>query len=117
MIMKRVIGFLVLAVISSSAQAEFAHDKDASPRVLFGIEKLKSAIASAAFRVDPAVIVAKIGSPLHGPANQPIPFPEGFALQSRDDGTVHVIGADDSGCLYGCLELASRIRASKQIPK
>jgi len=42
--------------------------------------------------------------------------PEGFCLRSIDNGTVEVIGADQSGVLYGCLELADRIRAAKAMP-
>jgi hypothetical protein len=42
--------------------------------------------------------------------------PEGFRLRSLDDGTVALLGADQSGVLYGCLELAKRIRAAKAMP-
>jgi len=42
--------------------------------------------------------------------------PEGFRLRSLDEGAVAVAGADQSGVLYGCLELAKRIRAAKAMP-
>ncbi len=38
---------------------------------------------------------------------------EGFRLKSLDNGSVEIVGADQSGVLYGCLELAERIRARK----
>ena len=34
----------------------------------------------------------------------------------RRDGTITITGGDDSGALYGCLELARRIREPKQLP-
>jgi len=42
--------------------------------------------------------------------------PEGFRLKGAGKGSVAVTGADQSGVLYGCLELAKRIRAAKAIP-
>lgn len=43
--------------------------------------------------------------------------PEGFRLESGGKaGDVSVTGADPSGVLYGCLELAGRIRANRAIP-
>jgi alpha-glucuronidase len=39
-----------------------------------------------------------------------LPAKEGFALVSSSNGWILVGGGDDSGVLYGCLELANRIR-------
>ncbi len=41
---------------------------------------------------------------------------EGFLLASCGDGNVAVIADDDSGALYGCLELARRVREVGQLP-
>lgn len=42
---------------------------------------------------------------------------EGFVLLGLDDGVTVVAGKDDSGTLYGCLALASKIRDKGEIPK
>jgi len=42
--------------------------------------------------------------------------PEGFTLKSGKQDITVVAGADDSGILYGCLELAERIGQCKKIP-
>lgn len=41
---------------------------------------------------------------------------EAFRLESSDSGSVQIIGGDDSGLLYGCLELARRIKETGGIP-
>ncbi|WP_443939433.1 alpha-d-galacturonidase [Pedobacter sp. MW01-1-1] len=41
---------------------------------------------------------------------------EGFAIYTLKN-KIYVIGADDSGALYGCLELSNRITEAKGIPK
>ena len=42
---------------------------------------------------------------------------EGFVLATTHGGWILVEGGDDSGALYGCLELAKRIRESGALPK
>jgi len=42
--------------------------------------------------------------------------PEGLRLRSLNNGSVEVIGADDSGVLYGCLELAEQTRNAGAVP-
>ena len=42
--------------------------------------------------------------------------PEGFVIASWGDALLAVVGADDSGTLYGCLELAKRITDGKRLP-
>ncbi len=44
------------------------------------------------------------------------PGKEGFVLVGGEDRTIVVAGADDSGTLYGCLELADRVRAAGALP-
>src|SRR5580765_8200163 len=45
------------------------------------------------------------------------PGREGFHIVAHNDGIITVGGGDDSGALYGCLELAKRIRESGSLPK
>jgi hypothetical protein len=44
------------------------------------------------------------------------PGPEGFQLDTCPDGTFAVTGGDDSGALYGCLELARRVAEGGKLP-
>src|SRR4029453_5553006 len=48
----------------------------------------------------------------HGGADKP----EGFTIQTTADGTTAIMGNDDSGALYGCLELAGRVRETRKFP-
>jgi hypothetical protein len=88
--------FLTAVVVAS---AHVTHAPDAAPRVLYGVERLQKALPPNA----PPIVVRTTG----GPAK-----PEGFAITVAPDNTITVAGADDSGALYGCLELADRIRAN-----
>mgnify|MGYP001549467196 CR=1 FL=1 len=44
------------------------------------------------------------------------PGPEGFVLATCRGGVTAVAGGDDSGALYGCMELARRVRESGRLP-
>ncbi len=44
------------------------------------------------------------------------PGKEGFVLGAWSNELVAVVSSDDSGALYGCLELAKRIRAAGRLP-
>lgn len=91
--------FFLSVLLATAAAAEISHAPDASPRVLYGIERLRQVLPADA----PMVIVAADGR---------FPEPEGFAILQSKNGRVTILGADDSGALYGCLELADRIRAN-----
>jgi len=49
----------------------------------------------------------------HGPE----PKKEGFYLETCPGGLTVVVGGNDVGALYGCLELAERIRKKGQVPR
>jgi hypothetical protein len=108
---------------------------NAAPRVEFGaariVEALKSVgIDSAIVRGDAItepsreIAVATIGQPAFKLLIRSGVFKlksgeserEGFILSTASDGGTGVDGADDSGTLYGCLELAKRIHESRRIP-
>ena len=44
------------------------------------------------------------------------PKPEGFLMQSDPAGLIRIWGGDDSGALYGCVELAQRIHDTGKLP-
>ncbi|MDB4919544.1 hypothetical protein [Mucilaginibacter sp.] len=45
-----------------------------------------------------------------------IPRKEGFAINSAANNII-IVGADNSGALYGCLELIDRLKAGHQLPQ
>jgi hypothetical protein len=101
------LAIVLLAAASVNAAATVVVDADASPRVLYGREKLEHAIQAAGIESG-RVVVSKSG----GDATKK----EGFRLATGPNGAITVTGNDDSGALYGCLELARRIRASRKLP-
>lgn len=102
-------------------------------RVSFGIEKLTQSLEAAGYEVQvstqqplpqennmlligalqDASVIATLAR--KGWTPEKIPGKEGFTLRS-DDRTWLVAGADASGTLYGCLELADRVRALGALP-
>ena len=86
---------------------------NASPRVEFGAEKLVEAFKS----VGEEAVVIRSDKILPGPRiwlNQPRDpkaGKEGFIVERNDKNGLAIRYSDDSGALYGCLELAKRIRA------
>ncbi|HEX9781910.1 MAG TPA: hypothetical protein VGA56_04150, partial [Opitutaceae bacterium] len=99
---------------------------DASPRVLFGAARLEAALAGISADPSLRVVAARADQPavkaliedgqLDTRATAGL-APEGFLLTRGGDGTVLVVGADDSGVLYGCLEVADRVRAARAVPE
>ncbi|HEU4904428.1 MAG TPA: hypothetical protein VFT06_16595, partial [Flavisolibacter sp.] len=106
---------------------------DASSRILFGADRLYVSLKGAGYAVrqvkdndpgryaSPLVVVCTKGDRLSQKASAkglPSSLPakkEGFSLVSKAGNTT-IIGTDPSGALYGCLELAERIRGDKKIP-
>ncbi|HEY6899798.1 MAG TPA: hypothetical protein VI233_04115, partial [Puia sp.] len=72
---------------------------DAAPRVKYGAERLRKAVP-----VGMRVVVSVV----------PDTVKEGYSIMQRGD-EVRVIGSDPSGALYGCLELADRLRRGASV--
>ena len=87
----------ILALLALSVVGLHAAPSQPSPRVLYGLERLRAVLPP-----DTPVVVNPYRPDLK---------PEGFAVV-REGNTIAIRGADDSGVLYGCLELADRIRAN-----
>jgi hypothetical protein len=105
---------LILAGVSSAAGAvSVVTDASATPRELYGAEKVRTAIASLEHPPAEARVLAAVRSaPLLSPYTELPPFAaaETEAYVLRRSGNVWlVVGSDPSGVLYGCLELARRI--------
>jgi len=83
--------------------------KEATPRINYAIEQVRVACDEVSAKGTVIVSVQGIGK-----ADDL--KPEGFRLTSLGKNKVAVIGADQSGVLYGCLELVDRILDTKALP-
>jgi hypothetical protein len=81
----------------------------ATLRVNYAVEQIKAACDEVSAKGNVVVSVQGVGKADNLKS-------EGFLLKSLSNGFVEVIGADQSGVLYGCLELADRIRDAKAMP-
>lgn len=87
---------------------------NAAPRVEFGAEKLAEALKVAG--LNPVIVHRPTSGKEVVITNAGGPGKEGFLI-AGDSGALAITGGDDSGALYGCLELAKRIRSSKKFPE
>ncbi len=129
----------LLAVLATAALAQgeplsstvaIVVPEHAAPRVTFGVSRLAAALEETGrtTAIVPAaelshyfhqVIVGPFRDPAlrsHLPADAAAPGAEGFSLATDPTGALVVAGADDSGMLYGCLELARRTRTAHGLP-
>ena len=87
----------LLALLALAVGALQAASPEPSPRISYGLARLRAVL--------PPEIPVLVNS--HHPGLKP----EGFEI-GQNGNTIAIRGADDSGVLYGCLELADRIRAN-----
>ena len=119
--MKRVLSLVALALLA----AGFVHAEtvsiviasNAAPRVQFGAEKIGAALKSV--KIDSAIVHSEkvSGRKVHleTPRDSAIGR-EGFRFDLMGNNDVVVTFGDDSGALYGCLELAKRICEAGNLP-
>lgn len=102
-----------------------------SERILYGIEKLTKALNDQGYNVlattdvkaaegSLAVIVGRQDDFEINQVTAMVRVPqqtEGFAVKSFDEQSVAVLGFDDTGTLYACLELADRVNNSGRLPR
>ena len=94
-------------------------DPQATPRELYGARRLREALGRSGAKTSGAVLVGVKSSRLFaGIAGLPdfATRAESFHLGRAGSRWV-VVGSDPSGVLYGCLELARRIAASRGLPR
>jgi hypothetical protein len=104
-----ILGVLVVGCVSADElKITYKTDKP-SPRINYALEQVRAACNEVSAKGTVIVSVQSTGKADNLK-------PEGFHLKSLGDGSVEVIGADQSGVLYGCLELAERIDAAKAMP-
>jgi len=106
----------------------------AQSRVIFGAEKLSKALTDAGYDVRTIkqskvpssgkfIIIGTINNELISNAKSVYHISsikpagkEGFTIRSVNDYDIIISGTDNSGALYGCIELADRIKAEKRLP-
>lgn len=104
----------------------------AAPRVQFGAERLAAGLQKAGYPASilqqdkvpagkPAIIVGTVNDALVKSVNDRtvannLPGKEGFYIHAAGNKQILVAGYDYSGALYGCLELADRIKHRQQLP-
>src|SRR5580698_1972043 len=120
----QIIGLIVALQLASlwpmavrAATIDVVLPTNAAPRVEFGAEELAAALNAVNLN---AVIVhtENVGSEkiyLNQPPDSSI-GPEGFRFNLMQNNDLMILSRDNSGVLYGCLELARRIRADGKLP-
>jgi hypothetical protein len=109
---------LLLPAIPGWAAVPVVSGAHPAPRETMGIERLRTALANVSQRGARVVAGTSASDAFTGFAALPEfdrEASEAFHLLRRGD-TWLVIGSDPSGVLYGCLELARRVRQEGQLP-
>ncbi len=127
--------FILLFVINSftlfsqqkSKTVFLVFERTNSPRVLFGIEKLKSSLKNIGYQTkivndinffskSPLILINFRHNKKIANARIFAKMPkEGYKVISKQNATL-IDGADESGSLYGCLEVAEIIANTKKLP-
>jgi hypothetical protein len=113
-----VVGLLLIApcVWAQTKNISIVIASNAAPRVQFGAEKLADALRAARFETTIVRTENVLGRKLWVGRSEPTLAHEGFAFGLGGNDDVFIFSSDDSGTLYGCLELAKQIRAEGKFP-
>lgn len=115
----------VFGVVFVRAAVTVQSAPTASPRVQYGVARLERAAQALPKGTDGRIVVGTADSPairqLVGSGALALPDraarkEEGYLITTCPDATLAVVGDDDSGALYGCLELARQLTESGQWP-
>jgi hypothetical protein len=113
-------ALLELSLGASAHAVTVATAKGASPRELYGAQRLRSALTELKTAPSGARVLAAVRSApelAHFDLPEFWPQAEEAFLIKQVGNTWIVTGSDASGVLYGELELADRIRAEKALPE
>ena len=108
---------LLWKVAAHSETISIVIASNAAPRVEFGAEKIAEALQSVKLKANIARSTDAPGRKIlvnRWPSGGVVP--ESFSFGLADNNDVSISAADDSGALYGCLELARRIRDAGKLP-
>lgn len=108
---------VLLLVSCSKEKVSIVSDENASPRVKFGVEKLKEALENADYEV--SLITSSDNSSdllIQVGVNKTDSLAkEGYSIKSENN-TINILGNDESGALYGCIELGKLIKENNKLP-
>lgn len=109
---------LLLSTLPGLAAVPIAMGAHPAPRETLGVERLSSALANVSQPGARVIAATRASDAFAGIAGLPDFAPrasEAFRLLRRGDAWL-VIGSDPSGVLYGCLELAQRVKQEGKLP-
>ena len=115
----RIIVLAVILLAPAAARKSISISLEDHPalRVLYGAQRVKDALAAAGIG-SASIVVGRSDSDLVRKIVDAGELkPEGFLLAAPPGGSIVIAGADESGELYGCLELARRIEELGKIPE
>ena len=108
---------VLLVAVSASAAIKVRTDAQASPPELYGAARLEATLLNAPANAE--VIAATQSSGLLAGLDVQLHFAPGqaeaFRILRKEDRWL-VIGSDASGVLYGCQELAARVKVAGRLP-
>ena len=111
---------LSLARLMAQSQSPLVSEAKVTPREAYGLSRLQAALSAATNRpAEVRVIVGRRSSKLFAKHAKLAAFEPGQSeafLLKRVGHDYLVVGSDASGVLYGCLELARRIKAERGLP-
>jgi len=111
-----VTSILALGFATRARTISIVVGTNAAPRVQFGAEKLEEALK--AVKIDASIVQSeKVPGEkiLLDIPHYPNIESEGFTFGIMDNGDIVISSGGDSGTLYGCLELAKRIREARNL--
>ncbi|MES2773806.1 MAG: hypothetical protein V4722_06460 [Bacteroidota bacterium] len=129
------IGQALAVPIPKSKNINLVLPLNAHARLQFGAEKLADVLTKKGYRIsirvqddkpflENSIIIGQLQSKLVQKAfgksindQKQQPGKEGFIIRTIKPGSIVIGGSDNSGVLYGCLELADRIKAAGKIPE
>ncbi len=126
--------FSLSRVVNAQQKREsvtIVYPESSHARIIFGAEKISKALVEAGYKVQkiyprdiasatkPLIIVGTLGDKLlrslQPMGNGTFPGKEGFEIRSNQ-GRIIITGFDNSGALYGCIELVEKIKSAKRLP-
>ena len=129
----RAIGALGLGSAPPQESRTIQLPKNAHPRLQYGAARLATALRAAGYQVQVQqqdkllskkglIVIGQAADPLlkqavatAQPTTDKAPGKEGFAINSAKNDGLIISGTDNSGALYGCLELAEEVKKQGKI--
>lgn len=109
------LAFVLFVCASLSAQTvSIRTEKNASNRILFAAERLRTKLTQSGYQVQPHHKKGEYQISLSCATDTAGLKKEGFTIRTRGK-RIHVIGNDGSGVIYGCLEIAERAARNKSL--